>query len=237
VGLSALAVAIIMLQRKFRPAWPGFLIAVVACAATAALMHLPVETIASRFGGIPHGLPAPHWPQQGNFALNDLLPATLSIALLGSIESLLSALVADRMKGRKHRSNIELVAQGVANIACGFFGGITATGTIARTATNVRAGAHGPMSGILHAVYILVFMMVAAPLAGYIPLSALAAILIVVAWNMAERVELSHLLRAWPSALVVLSTITVTIFHDLMSGIILGTALHYALHYVLRPEP
>jgi sulfate permease, SulP family len=236
LALSAIAVIIIVVQRKFRPAWPGFLIAVVACAAAALAFHLPVETIATKFGGIPHGLPLPHMPQRGDYTWTELLPATISIALLGSIESLLSALVADRMRGRQHRSNMELVAQGVANIACGLFGGITATGTIARTATNVRAGAHGPVSGIMHAVYILAFMMIAAPLAGYIPLSALAAILIIVAWNMAEREELLHLLHNWISAIVVLATIGITLFHDLMSGIITGTLLHYGLNAVFGRE-
>jgi SulP family sulfate permease len=155
-----------------------------------------------------------------------MLPAALSFALLGSIESLLSAVVADSMTGRRHRSNCELVAQGVANIASALFGGICVTGTIARTATNVRAGAHGPIAGMLHALFLLIFMLLAAPLASYIPLAALAGVLTTVAWNMTEKHAFAALLRASRAdALVLLATFLVTIFSDLISGILTGFCL------------
>ena len=143
-----------------------------------------------------------------------------------AIESLLSAVVADGMTGRRHRSNCELVAQGVANIASALFGGICVTGMIARTATNVRAGAHGPIAGMLHSVFLLLFMLVAAPLASYIPLAALAAVLAVVAWNMAEKQDFATLLRSSRGdAVVLLATFLLTIFRDLTEGIVVGFAL------------
>jgi len=155
-----------------------------------------------------------------------VLPDALSFALLGAIESLLSAVVADGMTGRRHRSNCELVAQGVANIASALFGGICATGTIARTATNVRAGARGPVAGMLHSTFLLGFMLLAAPLAAYIPLAALAGVLAVVAWNMAEKHEFATLIRSSRGdAVVLLSTFLLTVFRDLMEGIVVGTAL------------
>ena len=153
-------------------------------------------------------------------------PAAVAIALLGSIESLLSAVVADGLTGRRHRSNCELVAQGAANIGSVLFGGICVTGTIARTATNVRAGARGPVSGMLHSIFLLLFMLIAAPLASYIPLAALAAVLAVVAWNMAEKDEFWTLLRSsWADAMVLLATFLLTIFRDLTEGILVGFAL------------
>ena len=155
-----------------------------------------------------------------------VLPDAIAFALLGAIESLLSAVVADGMTGRRHRSNCELVAQGVANIGSALFGGLCVTGTIARTATNVRAGARGPVSGMLHSVFLLLFMLIAAPLASYIPLAALAAVLVVVAWNMAEKQEFAMLLRSsWGDATVLLATFLLTIFRDLTEGILVGFAL------------
>jgi len=174
VGLTSAGV--IFFFRWFRPTWPGMLIAVGLAAIAAAFLHLPVETIGHRFGALPHGLPAPHLPFDAIGKWRQALPIALSFTLLGGVESLLSAKVADGMTGRKHRSNMELVAQGLANIASALFGGISVTGTIARTATNVRAGAKSPISGILHAVFLLVFLLVAAPLAAYVPLSALAGL-------------------------------------------------------------
>jgi SulP family sulfate permease len=145
---------------------------------------------------------------------------------LGAIESLLSAVVADGMTGRRHRSNCELVAQGFANIGSALFGGICVTGTIARTATNVRAGARGPVSGMLHSVFLLAFMLIAAPLASYIPLAALASVLVVVAWNMAEKREFATLIRSSRSdATVLLATFLLTVFRDLTEGILVGFAL------------
>jgi SulP family sulfate permease len=154
------------------------------------------------------------------------LPWAASFALLGAIESLLSAVVADGMSGARHRSNAELVAQGVANIGSAVFGGFCVTGTIARTATNVRAGSRGPVSGMLHALFLLAFLMVAAPLAAYIPLAALAGVLAVVAWGMAERHEFAGLLRASRGdALVVSVTFLLVTFRDLTEGIVVGFAL------------
>jgi SulP family sulfate permease len=158
--------------------------------------------------------------------LGALLPEAFALALLGSIESLLSAVVADSMTGRRHRSNMELVAQGVANLGAALFGGLTATGTIARTATNVRAGAHSPVSGMLHAVFLLLFMGVGAGLMAYVPLAALAAILVVVSWNMAERAAFMALLKSsWGDAVVLLATFGLTIFRDLTEGIVIGVML------------
>lgn len=236
VGVAALSIAIILVQRTYKPSWPGFLIAVVVASFFGAVFSFPVETIATRFGGIPHGLPVPGLPVITAERLWQLLPSAISLAVLGSIESLLSAVVADTMKGRRHRSNAELVAQGIANIGSALFGGITATGTIARTATNVRAGAHGPVAGILHAAFLLAFMMVAAPLAGYIPLAALAGILAIVAWNMFEKTEAMRLLAAWPTALVLLVTLGLTVFRDLIEGIAAGMALYYVLWAVRKEE-
>lgn len=189
--------------------------------ALTALLHLDVATIGSRFDGVPNTLPAPSMPAFSFAKMRALFPDALAIALLGSIESLLSAVVADGMSGRKHRSNCELVAQGVANIAAVAFGGMCVTGTIARTATNVRTGAHGPVSGMLHALYILAFMLVAAPLARYIPLACLGAVLAVVSWNMAEKREFASLVgSSWGDA-----TFLLTIFEDLIVAISVGVTL------------
>lgn len=224
LAVAALTAAAILTLRRVRPHWPGMLIAVVLASVVVAGLGLPVSTIGGRFGDLPHFLPAPVLP---DFTLwREALPWALSFALLGAIESLLSAVVADGMSGARHRSNAELVAQGVANIGSGLFGGFCVTGTIARTATNVRAGSRGPVSGILHAVFLLVFMLVAAPLAAYIPLAALAGVLAVVAWGMAERHELVALLRSSRGdALVVGVTFLLVVFRDLTQGIIVGFAL------------
>lgn len=225
LALGVAVAAVILGMRAWRPAWPGMLVAVVAATLAATFLHLPVETIGSRFGGIPHGLPAPHLPAVSWPLLAAVFPAALSFTLLGGLESLLSAKVADSMTGRVHRSNMELVAQGLANIGSAAFGGISVTGTIARTATNIRAGARSPVAGILHAAFILAFMLVAAPLASYIPLAALAGILVVVAWNMAERKEFASLLTNWRAGAVLLATFGLTVLHDLMAGIIAGCGL------------
>jgi SulP family sulfate permease len=212
--------------RRLRPSWPGILIAVVVAAFATWALSLPVETIGTRFGGIPRQLPLPAWPSFSLQKAEAVLPDAIAFALLGAIESLLSAVVADGMTGRRHRSNCELVAQGFANVGSALFGGICVTGTIARTATNVRAGARGPVSGMLHSVFLLLFMLIAAPLASYIPLAALAAVLVVVAWNMAERREFATLIRSSRGdATVLLATFLLTIFRDLTEGILVGFAL------------
>jgi sulfate permease, SulP family len=231
IGLGGATV--IFLLRWKRPAWPGMLIAVVAASAIAGFLHLPVETIGSRFGGLPHGMPWPHLPVITMALLLQVLPAALSFTLLGGVESLLSAKVADSMTGRKHRSNMELVAQGIANMASALFGGISVTGTIARTATNIRAGAKSPISGILHSVFLLVFILIAAPLASFVPLAALAGVLLVVCWNMTEKREFWRLLGHWREAVVLLATFALTLVKDLTYGIIIGCALA-ALFALLR---
>jgi SulP family sulfate permease len=202
------------------------LIAVTLAAFITWKLGLDVTTIGSKFGGIPSTLPAPSLPAFSAAKVIEVLPAALSFTLLGAIESLLSAVVADGMTGRRHRSNCELVAQGAANIGAALFGGFCVTGTIARTATNVRSGAHSPVSGMLHAVFILIFMAVAAPLAAYIPLAALAGVLAVVSWNMIEKPAIAVLLRSgWGDIVVLAATFFLTIFRDLTEAIIVGFAL------------
>ena len=226
MAIAALSIAIIVMLRKARPSWPGILIAVVVAAFVTWALSLPVETIGTRFGGIPRQLPLPAWPTFSLAKAKAVLPDAIAFALLGAIESLLSAVVADGMTGRRHRSNCELVAQGFANVGSALFGGICVTGTIARTATNVRAGARGPVSGMLHSVFLLLFMLIAAPLASYIPLAALAAVLVVVAWTMAEKQEFATLIRSsLGDATVLLATFLLTIFRDLTEGILVGFAL------------
>jgi SulP family sulfate permease len=217
--------ALIFALRRWWPDLPGMLIAVILASVAAVLLHLPIETIGSHFGDVPHGLLAPKLPLVTLSRLLEILPAALSFTLLGGVESLLSAKVADGMTGRKHRYNMELVAQGIANMASALFGGISVTGTIARTATNVRAGASSPVAGMLHSVFLLIFMLVAAPLARFIPLAALAGVLVVVCWNMAEKREFLHLLRDWRTALVLIATFGLTLAANLTAGIIAGCAL------------
>lgn len=226
LAISLGTVATLLGLKVVRPHWPGMLIAVVGAGLATAIFQLDVATIGTRFGGIPSALPIPTLPNITFEKVQQVMPAAISFALLGSIESLLSAVVADGMTGRRHRSNCELVAQGVANIGAGLFGGFCVTGTIARTATNVRSGAHGPVSGMLHAAFLLVFMVIAAPLASYIPLACLAGVLVVVAWNMIERQALAILLRASAGdAAVVIVTLLLTIFRDLTEAIVVGFAL------------
>jgi SulP family sulfate permease len=223
VAVTALTIGVIVTVRRFWPHWPVFLIAVSLAAVAVASLGLSVETIGTRFGGIPNSLPAPHLPAISIDKIMQMLPAAFSFALLGGIESLLSAVVADSMTGRRHRSNCELVAQGVANIASALFGGICVTGAIARTATNVRAGARSPVAGILHSAFLLLFMLVAAPLASYIPLAALAAVLAMIAWNMAEKHQFATLIRASRGdAVVLLATFLLVVFRDLTEGILIG---------------
>jgi SulP family sulfate permease len=223
VAIASMSVVIIAALRRLRPAWPSFLIAVAAAAAVCVIFHLDVATVNSRFGAVPRSLPPPSLPTFSLDKLQAVLPDAVAIALLGAIESLLSAVVADGMTGRRHRSNCELSAQGVANIVSVIFGGICVTGTVARTATNIRAGARGPISGIFHCAYLLMFLIVAAPLVGFIPLAALGAVLAVVAWNMAEKEEFWSLLRSSRGdAVVLLATFLLTIFVDLITGIAVG---------------
>lgn len=224
VVVAALTAGVILGLRRMRPHWPGMLIAVALASVVVAALGLPVATIGTSFGALPQLLPAPDLPDLALW--REALPWAASFALLGAIESLLSAVVADGMSGARHRSNAELVAQGIANIGSGLFGGFCVTGTIARTATNVRAGSKGPVSGMLHSLFLLAFLMIAAPLAAYIPLAALAGVLAVVAWGMAERHEFASLLRSSRGdALVVSVTFLLVVFRDLTEGIVVGFAL------------
>jgi sulfate permease, SulP family len=226
LSLSVVSIALLAGLRFWRPRWPAMLIVVALAALATVALKLPVETIGSQFGGIPRDLPLPALPHFSLEKIQAVLPNAISFALLGAIESLLSAVVADSMTGRRHRSNCELVGQGVANIASGLFGGICVTGTVARTATNVRAGARTPVSGIAHALFLLLFILVAAPLASYIPLAVLAAVLAVVCWNMFERDAFATLLRASRGdAAVLLATFGITLFRGLTEAIVVGFAL------------
>jgi SulP family sulfate permease len=230
INIAALAIgigsaALIFLVRWWRPNWPGMLIAVALSAVAAFALGLPVETIGSRFGAMPDRLPAPHLPPISLDLIVAVLPTAITFTLLGGVESLLSAKVADGMTNRKHRSNMELLAQGIANLASAMFGGISVTGTIARTATNIRAGAKSPLSGMMHAAFVLAFMAVAAPLARYIPLASLAGVLVVVSWSMAEKKEFVRLLPDWRAASVLLATFGLTLAKDLTAGIVAGCLL------------
>ncbi len=225
-AVAMLSLAIIIGCRLWRPQWPMFLIAIVAGAAAVSLLHLPVTTIGAKFGALPSMLPAPHFPEITLTRVRELLPSAFTIAFLAGVESLLSAVVADGMTGRRHRSNCELVAQGIANIGSSLFGGIPATGAIARTATNIRAGAYSPVAGMMHAVFLLVFMVFLAPLASYVPLASLGAVLVVVAWNMAELKNFQHLMKAPPAdRAVLLTTFVLTLLTDLTTAIEIGVLL------------
>jgi sulfate permease, SulP family len=234
VAVGVGSAALIFALQRWRPVLPAMLIAVALASLTAFALELPIETIGSRFGGIPTSLPFPVIPPITAARIWELLPAAISFTLLGGIESLLSAKIADGMTGRKHRYNMELVAQGIANVATAFFGGLCVTGTIARTATNIRAGARSPISGMLHAVFLLLFMIVAAPLANYIPLAALAGLLLVVCWNMADKAEFMELLHHPSAAIVLLVTFGLTLVADLAIGITAGCIVAAALHFLRR---
>lgn len=226
LALAGLSIAALVALKRWRPALPGMLIVVVGGSATAFTLSLPVETIGSRFGTLPSGISFQGLPGLTLARIRELIVPAIAIAMLGGIESLLSAVVADGMTGRRHRSNCELVAQGFANMASALCGGIPVTGTIARTATNVRAGARGPVAGIFHSLFLLAFLSVAGGLMAYVPLAVLAAVLAIVAWNMAEKREFASLLRASPGdAVVLLAAFLLTVFVDLTAGIGVGIVL------------
>ncbi len=235
VGVGSATLIFVLLW--WRPSWPGMLTAVVLASVGVWVFGLPVDTIGSHFGGIPEGLPVPRLPSLAADRILIVLPSALSFTLLGGIESLLSAKVADGMTARKHRYNMELVAQGLANIASALFGGISVTGTIARTATNIRAGAKSPMSGIMHSIFLLGFMLAGTKLAAFVPLSALAGVLVVVCWNMAEKREFVALLHDWRTAAVLLATFGLTLAEDLTVGIVAGCALGGGLALLGRSVP
>lgn len=223
-ALCAGGLIVLALLKRHRPGWPAFLIVVVI--GSLAALALPVPTIGSTFGELPATLPQfaiPNIPFERTF---ELLPAALTIAFLAGVESLLSAVVADGMTGQRHRSNAELVAQGVANAASALVAGLPATGALARTATNIRAGARSPVAGMAHAGFLLAFMLMLAPLMVYVPLSVLAALLLVVAWNMAEVHRFKQLLRApMGDRVVLLVTFALTVAFDLTIAIEVGVVL------------
>ena len=237
VLLTATGLAIILALRHWRPTWPGFLLAVLACSLLALLLP-QADTLGSKFGALPAALPVFALPSIPFERTLELLPASLTIAFLAGIESLLSAVVADGMTGFRHRSSAELIAQGVANIGSALTGGLPATGAIARTATNVRAGARTPIAGMLHAVFLLGFLLLLSPAMAYVPLAVLAAILLVVAWNISEHVAFRRIL-AGPraDAVVLLATFVLTVVLDLTVAILTGIALSGMLALWRRRQP
>lgn len=226
VAIGGAALAIIVVLRRVVPRIPGFLVAVVLAAAAVALLRLPVETIGSRFPHMAPGLPMPSLPAWDLAKLQAVVPSAFTIAFLAGIEALLSAVVADGMIGSRHRSNQELVAQGVANIGSALFGGLPATGAIARTATAIKAGAVTPIAGMLHAFFLLLFVLFATDLMGFVPMAALAAILFMVAWGMSEHERFFTLLRM-PNGdrAVLLLTFGLTVLVDLTVAIGVGVTL------------
>lgn len=224
--IGMLSLLIIIYWPKVTKKIPGSLIALIVATLVVQLFHLDVQTIGSKFGELSSALPMPHLPNVTPERLRMLIEPAISIAILGAIESLLSAVVADGMIGDKHRSDMELIAQGTANVASGIFGGIPATGAIARTAANIRNGANSPVAGMVHAVVLLLIMVLFMPLAKMIPLSALAAILIIVAYNMSEWREFIALLNSPKSDVTVLIvTFLLTVLIDLVVAIEVGMVL------------
>jgi sulfate permease, SulP family len=228
--LGFVSLLLIVIFRTKAPKLPAYLIAVIAATIIVTIFHLPVETIGSRFPDIPRGLPWPEMPALTLEKLQAIIPAAFTIAFLAGIEALLSAVVADGMTGFKHRSNQELVSQGIANIASALFGGLPATGAIARTAANIKAGGRTPVSGMLHAIFLLLIMLVATDLMKFVPMAALAAILFMVSWGMSERQHFIAILRGtWQERAALLLTFLLTILVDLTVAIMAGVALAYAL--------
>ena len=225
-ALAAASLAIILVTPRISKRIPGYIVALIAGTAAAALLHLPVETIGTRFGGIPSGLPHLQIPEFHTNLILPLFSSAVTIAMLGAIESLMSAVVADSMSGDKHNPNVELVAQGIANILSPIFGGLPATGAIARTATNIRSGARTPVAGIIHSITLLAVLLFAAPWARFIPMAVLAAILFVVSYNMGQWGETLRLLRVTKSAVAVwLVTFGLTVMADLTTAVEFGMIL------------
>ena len=232
--MASASLALILILTKFLKRIPGSIIALFLATAAAWIFALPVETIASRFGGVPSGFPALVLPQFRPDLIPVLLQPAITVAMLGAIESLLSAVVSDRMSGDRHNPNVELFAQGVANVASPLFGGIPATGAIARTATNIRSGAKTPVAGMIHALTLLAVLLFAAPLAGHIPLAVLSSILLVVAYNMGEWSEIPFILRLGKADIAVwLITFLLTVLADLTVAVEAGMILA-ALLYIRK---
>ena len=234
LGLGLGTLAIILILPRFSKRIPASIFALLICTAIAAFFHLPVATIGSKFGGIPRGFPPFAIPDFHSEHILPLIPSAFTVAMLAALESMLSAVVADGMTGDRHNPNMELIGQGLANLISPLFGGIPATGAIARTATNIRAGARTPVAGMIHALTLLGILLVAAPLASYIPLATLAAILFVVAYNMGEWKEIGAIFQMDFAAISVwLVTFALTVFADLTVAVGVGLALA-ALLYIYR---
>ena len=232
--LGVSVVALIVVWNRMVPRVPGYIVALIAGTAIAALMDLPADTIGSRFGGIPAGLPSITIPKFRPDLILKLLSPTLTVAMLGAIESLMSAMVADRMANTRHNSNVELFAQGVANIVSPLFGGLPATGAIARTATNIRSGAKTPVAGMVHAITLLIILVFASKLAAAVPMVVLAGILMVVCYNMGEWHEARELWKqSWTDRLVWLVTFVLTVVADLTVAVETGMILA-ALLFIRR---
>ncbi|MCB9979735.1 MAG: STAS domain-containing protein [Rhodospirillales bacterium] len=224
--LGLVSLVTIILLNRFKPKWPRYLIAVAAAAVLAVMFDLPVETIGSRFPDIPAGLPMPSLPSWTFAQVQEVLPSAFTIAFLAGIEALLSAMVADGMTGFRHRSNQELAGQGFANIASALFGGLPATGAIARTATNIKAGGRTPFAGMFHALFLLLFMLFATDVMAYVPMTALAAVLFMVSWGMSEIKHFVHIFKISPmDRLVLLLTFFLTVLVDLTVAIGVGVTL------------
>lgn len=226
LGVGLMALLIIIVLRQFAPKLPGYLIAVIVSTAAVSLFQIPVETIGSRFPDISTGLPMPQIPVWDFIKLQSVIPSAFTIAFLAGIESLLSAVVADGMTGYKHRSNQELVGQGFANIASALFGGMPATGAIARTATNIKAGGKTPVAGMFHALFLLLFMFFAMDIMTFVPMAALAAILMIVAWGMSESRHFIHIFSlSGTDRTVMILTFSLTVLVDLTVAIGVGVTL------------
>lgn len=233
-AIAVTALAIILILPRFTKRIPGSIVALALTTCVAALLHLPIETIGSKFGGIPQGLPAFSMPEINLANVLPLIPSAFTVALLAALESLLSAVVADGMTGERHNSNVELMAQGLANMVSPLFGGIPATGAIARTATNVRSGARSPVAGMVHALTLLLILLVAAPVARFIPLATLSAVLFVVAYNMGEWHEIGVIVRLSRADISVwAATFLLTVLADLTVAVEVGMSLA-ALLYIYR---
>jgi sulfate permease, SulP family len=233
-GLGVFSLLLILIFMRFVKRVPGYIVALFVGTALVVLLKLPVETIGTRFGGIPSGFPGIKIPQFRFDLLRPLISPAITVAMLGAIESLMSAVVSDRMSGTKHNPNVELVGQGIANIMSPLFGGLPATGAIARTATNIRSGAKTPVAGMVHALTLLAIVLFAAPLARFIPLSVLAAILLVVSYNMGEWREIPELLKLSPLDIGTwLVTFALTVFADLTVAVEAGMILA-ALVYIRK---
>jgi SulP family sulfate permease len=236
IGLGTLILIIAL--RRLAPRYPGLIVAVAAGSGLVAFLALPVNTLDSQFGALPNTLPWPSLPVITPERLAELLPSAMVIAFLAGVESLLSAMVADRMIGGNHRPNAEIMAQGFANIGSALFGGLPATGAIARTATNVRAGGRTPVAGLVHALTILIIMFAAAPLAGYLAMPALAALLMLTAWNMSEPHKWrDHARLRRSDRFLLVLTLTLTVLADLTVAIGVGVAVGLAIRLQRREVP